>query len=109
MNLSKEKTANQLYKQERQSGRTTLDFKSWLAGQKSRNFLDLTGAGSVPVNQSLNDPIQQLLGQIHQEGGQQTTLDSTYTFGVKNSIWRWSFVGLGVLATIIVVHQLRKK
>lgn len=110
MKVTTDTSANQLYRAAVRSGQTTLDFKSWLQLQKTRNFSNLTGTDPVPANPALNDPIQSLLSQIHEEGGQQTTLDSNYTFGVANAVWLWGglAIGLGIL-TAVIVHQYRKK
>jgi hypothetical protein len=106
METRSDKSANQLYKEERRSGRTSLDFKTWLNVQKAKKFSNLTGAGAIPVNAALNNPIQDVLDQIHQEGGLQTQAGTTYIFGINKQALIWTGVGLGVLITGLIIYKV---
>lgn len=106
MNVTTTKSANQLYKEQKRNGQTSLDFKSWLQQQKAKHFANVTGQSDIPVNTSLNDSVQTAIGQLHQEGGLQTQAGGVYTFGVLNTTWMWVGIGMGAMITGIIIYKI---
>ena len=86
-----------------------MDFKSWLNVQKAKNFSNITGNGAAPLNASLNGGIQDVITQLHQEGGLQTEAGTTYLFGINKKALLWTGIGLGVLVTGIIIYKVTRK
>ena len=107
MELRSDKSANKLYKEDRKQGMTTLSFKEWLQLKKSQDFRNLTGDGSVPVDTTLNDSVQQALADAG-DGGQ-TQAGINYTFGVPNGVWLWGGIGFAVLIVAVIVYKNVKR
>lgn len=106
MQIRTDKSANQLYKEARRSGMTQLDFKTWLQVEKAKNFSNITGTGSVPVNASLNSGIQDIIQADLVEGGLQTQAGSTYIFGINKQWLIWTGIGVGALITGVILYKI---
>ncbi len=101
------KSANQLWKEMRASGETSLDFKSWLIREKEKGFLNYDGAAVIPVNKTLNTSIQDTLQKMHIEAGYKTDANDKYILGINKNVLLWTGVGVGVLiAAIIVIKKM---
>jgi hypothetical protein len=100
------KSANQMYKEQKKSGLTNLDFKTWLNVQKAKDFSNITGTGAAPLNSSLNSSIQDVITELHQAGGLQTKAGTTYLFGINKKALLWTGIGLGVVITGIIIYKV---
>lgn len=103
------KSANQIWKEQRQSGMTNLDFKSWLTREKAKGFLNSTGDAAVPVNNVLNDSINTVIKQLHLQGGEKNTAGSEYVLGIKKKTLIWSGVGIVLFAVGVIIYEQKKK
>ena len=105
MSQVQEKTANQMYKQYK-ANHGTLTFKEWVTREKKKGFLNATGDSTPPVNQPLNDSIASVVDQLHQEGGEQSTLNSDYILGIpKRTLIITGIVGVVLIVGVIIYKK----
>lgn len=102
-------TANQRYKQAKKEG-CTLSFADFMTREKKKNFLDFEGNPTpAPVNNGLYAGIQNILDQVHENAGLQTTLNNKYIFGIDSRIW----IGVGIAAvavtSVVLYHKYAQK
>lgn len=91
VDLSKNLTANQLFKKYKDEG-GTLDFTNWLNREKAK--------GVFPLNAKLNEEINNTITQLKTDDMNKTFLG----FPVKTLI----IVG-GVIVAAVVIHKMMKK
>lgn len=103
-----ELSANQLWKQQVQEGRTTLEFLPWLEREKMKAFYSLDGDSSVriPVNKPLNDSVQTTIKELHVAAGEKTEAGAEYFLGIKK---QYLYASVSVLVTLTFVVLIQKK
>lgn len=102
-----ELSANQLWKQQVQEGRTTLDFLPWLEREKIKAFYSMNGDSSVkiPMNKPLNDSVQTTIRELHQAAGEKTEAGAEYFLGVKKQYLYGSVTALVVITFGVLIHK----
>lgn len=98
----KKQSANQVWKQLRKTGQTTLDFVPWLQREKTKGFKNFAGDASVPVNTYLNQVVQKAISTVDKP-----TVENkdNYILGAPTMVW----VGIGVTLAIVVGVIVYKK
>lgn len=113
MNVTTNKSANQLWKEEQAKGLTRgnskQDFKNWLQRKKASGFFNVTGTADVPVNTTLNSGIQDMISQLHEEGGLQTKANTKYVFGLNKTAVIWTGIGIGILVTGVIAYKIIRR
>lgn len=103
-----ESSANQLWKQQIDAGKTTLPFLSWLEREKMKAFYSFDGDETVkiPLNKPLNDSVQATIKQLHVAAGEKTEAGTEYFLGIKT---RYLYASVAVLATATFAVLIHKK
>jgi hypothetical protein len=97
-------SANQVWKQLKKEGKTTLEFVPWLEREKRKGFKNFAGDASVPVNTYLNTAVQAAISNV-QPAPPATT--KKYILGAPKIVWIGIGAGILVVVGVIVYKKLK--
>jgi hypothetical protein len=103
------RTANQLYKEQKKKGQTTLSFTAWVEQQKSRNWMRFDGTSEIPIDEAINQEVQSGISNLNAEAGLQTTLNQNYYLGIPVQYIKWGAVAVGVVMVVVIGRIIYKK
>jgi hypothetical protein len=105
MEVNTQMSANQLWKQQKASGMTNLDFKTWLNQQKAKGWSNVIGTGTIPVNTALDPSVQAAINDVNVTAGEESAGDTQYLFGIPTINLIYVGIGLGVLGISIFLYK----
>lgn len=106
--MVKDKSANQLYKEQKRTGQTTLAFLPWLEREKTKAYFNMNGDLSVPVNKPFNDSVQQVIKELHEKGGLKEEAGKEYILGIKRGLFIWTGAIVVIVTTGIIIYRTVK-
>lgn len=100
------KSANQVWKELKRNGQTSLGFKEWLDREKQKEFKNFEGESTVPTNTFLNANIQSVISNMNDE---ELGTKNKYILGANKNVLIGIGVGVLVITGVILYIKFKRK